>query len=90
MRPETLALTFTKRLGLTSPEAVTVEIRSARTTFWVWTVTRLRRSLVTLTATIATRTRAATTIPTTRVRFDATSASVSSELWSLGGPLQGM
>ena len=37
MRPETLALTLTKRLGLTSPDAVTVETRSACAAFWVWT-----------------------------------------------------
>ena len=61
MRPETFALTFTKRLGLTSPEAETTETRSRRPTFWVWTGIRFRESLVTLKATTPPRTSTAAT-----------------------------
>ena len=63
MRPETLALMFTNFLGLTSPEADTMEMRSFRPTFWVWTSTVLRLSRLMLIATTAPRIATPTTDP---------------------------
>ena len=85
MRPETLALMLTKRLGFTSPDAVTLDSRSARAAFCVWTTTRFRWSLVTLKPTIAATTRAPTTIPTIRVRLDAIPPPFLC-LWGMGCP----
>src|ERR1700682_4258912 len=70
MRPETSAATFTNFLGLISPEADTVETRSRRATFCVWTATLFRRSLVTLKATTPPSTTTASTPTTMRVLFD--------------------
>src|SRR6185503_2033186 len=70
MRPETSAATFTNFLGLISPDADTVETRSRRATFWVWTGILFRRSLVTLKATTPPMARTATTPMMIRVLFD--------------------
>src|SRR5258708_27853429 len=70
MRPETSAATFTNFLGLISPDADTVDTRSRRATFWVWTGILLRRSLVTLKATTPPMTSTAVTPSTIRVLFD--------------------
>src|SRR3990172_7634205 len=66
MRPDTLADTLTKRLGLTSPEAETMETRSLLPALRVWTVTRLRLSRVTLKPTMTARMSTPAPIPITR------------------------
>ena len=63
MRPETLALTFTKRLGLTSPDAVTTWVRVFFSTLPVWTVIFLRFSRDTEKPTTLPMTASATTAP---------------------------
>ena len=76
MRPEMSAATFTNFLGLISPEALTVEMRSRRATFCVCTGILFRRSLVTLKATTPPSTTNARTPTTMRVLFDATQTSL--------------
>ena len=71
IRPETLAPMFTKRLGLTSPEAVTRETRSRLPTFWVWTGTFLLFSRATLKPTTLPRIKTTAIPPMIRFLLDA-------------------
>src|SRR5262249_51224410 len=64
------AATLTNFLGLISPDAETIETRSRRATFWVWTGTLFRRSLVTLKRTTPPSTTTAAAPTRIRVRFD--------------------